>query len=85
MGINCFGMCDFKEIEKISKKLIKKMRTKFPNCSYTVWVLAWDDYTFKVECKYGEDFYEKQALLHVYTYYDGKIEYSNCLVDKINN
>ncbi len=55
--------------EKID--LVKQdLFTRFPNCHYTVRILLWDDNTYMVECRHGDD--EK---LYISKYYDNKLTY----------
>ena len=80
---NSYGMVNFKEIEKISKHLIDIMYLVFNCNSYSIFVNVWDDYTFRVECRYAEVINDKQCKLHIYEWYKGEINYTNSIVNNI--
>jgi len=45
--------------------------SRFPDCSYTVQILLWDDNTDSVECRYGDD----DLKLHISKYYNNELTF----------
>ena len=46
---------------------------RFPNCSYTVGVLLWDDNTSRVECRHGND---EGTKIYTSTYYNSELTFN---------
>lgn len=61
---------------RMADTLVGKMRKKFPSCRYTIFVTAWDDGTFKMECRHGRRVDDEHIVLSVYTYYAGEMTYT---------
>ena len=53
-----------------------EMLRRFPNCSHTINILLWDDDTFSVECRHGDD-----KKIYLCRYYDNKLTYEEIDVD----
>ena len=64
-----------KEIDLVTNDIL----SRFPNCSYTIDVILWDDNTHKVECRHGSDDGNK---LYISTYVDGKLNFEIIEISK---
>ena len=69
-----------KEIEKQILLVKNDIRNRFPECSYTIRILLWDDETTLVECRYGT-----AEKLHISRYYNGVLEYEEVDVKFVDN
>lgn len=68
-------------MENIQEKidLVKNdILTRFPNCSYTVSILLWDDGTNSIECRHGND---EGSKIYTSTYYDNKLTFEEIDID----
>jgi len=61
---------DFKKIEEWSKIVKNDIRTRFPNCNYTIKILLWDDGTSSITCCHGDE--EK---IYNSIYYNGELTF----------
>lgn len=59
-----------KEIENQILIVKNDIRSRFPNCNYTIRILIWDDDTTMVECRYGAI-----DKLHCSRYYNNELTY----------
>lgn len=62
------------EIKMVKDDILRR----FPNCSYTITVLLWDDETRSVECRHGNDEGDK---IYISTYYDNELTYKEVDID----
>ena len=69
------------QMKKIQKQidLVKNdILQRFPNCSYTIGILLWDDGTSRVECRHGND---EDKKIYTSTYYNNKLTFGEIDVD----
>jgi hypothetical protein len=60
-----------KEIERQIDLVKKDILQRFPNCSYTVRILLWDDNTTYVECRHGDG-----NKLYKSSYYNNELTFT---------
>ena len=61
-----------KEIERQIEIVKNDILQRFPNCSYTVGILLWDDGTSRVECRYGND---DGTKIYISVYYNNELTF----------
>ena len=64
--------------ERISE-VTNDILARFPNCSYTIRILLWDDDTELVECRHGN-----MDRVCISSYYDGKLVYEEIPLNRQN-
>jgi len=62
------------EIELVKSDIL----TRFPNCSYTITILLWDDGTRKVECRHGND---EATKIYTSSYYNNELIFDEIDID----
>jgi hypothetical protein len=67
-----------KEIERQIEIVKNDILQRFPNCSYTVRVLLWNDGTSSVECRHGND---EGTKIYTSTYYNDELIFDEINVD----
>ena len=66
-----------KEIEDKIKLVVKELLEKFPNVSYTIKILLWNDNDYMVTATHGDS---NNNIIHSFEYYSQKlyVEYVSC-------
>jgi hypothetical protein len=57
-----------KQIELVKNDILQR----FPNCSYTIGILLWDDGTSRVECRHGND---EGTKIYTSVYYNNELSF----------
>lgn len=75
-----------KEIEEIKNDLIRRMKERYPGCSWTVRIICWDDGTYRITCQHGTTGEIGKHMAHIvaFEWYKGVvnyIEYDVCSVE----
>lgn len=68
-------------MKKLQEKieLVKNdILSRFPNCSYTITILLWDDGTDRVECRHGND---EGTKIYSSIYYNNNLIYEENDID----
>ena len=63
-----------KQIELVKNDILQR----FPNCSYSIGILLWDDGTSSVECRHGND---EGTKIYTSTYYNNELTFDEIDVD----
>lgn len=63
-------MNDITKLDDIISLVKDDMIERFPDCSYTIRILLWNDDTSLVECRHGDG-----KKLHISRYYQDKLVY----------
>lgn len=62
---------NFEIIEQTTVELISKMREKFPDCPYSLFINVWDDNTYMAECRYGD----QEGMIYSMVSYNKEISF----------
>lgn len=63
-----------KEIEIVKNDILNR----FPNCSYTINIILWDDNTYKIECRHGND---ECTKIYSSIYYNNELTFEEVDID----
>jgi len=63
-----------RQIELVKNDIIQR----FPNCSYTITILLWDDGTSRVECRHGNN---EGTKVYTSTYYKNELIFEETDID----
>ncbi len=69
---------DLSNLQKEIDIVVNDILSRFPECSYTVTVILWDDGTRSVECRHGVD---RGSIIYVSTFYRGELNHEIQHVD----
>ena len=65
---------DHRNLNRKIGKVVTDIKTRFPNCNYTIKIILWDDGTDLIECKHGHILDDK-TILSTTTLYKGSLKF----------